>query len=176
LNEVWQSEKANVAGTQHIKEEIDKVKLQMEEARRKGDWQKMSELQYGKLPQLEAQLKKADDKEGREGRCEEAEAPAHAGRRRGDRRGRVARDRHTRVEDDAGRAREAPADGGRAASARRRPGRGGAPRLRRDPPLTLGLADPNRPYGSFLFLGPTAWARPSSARRSPSSCSIRSST
>ena len=62
LNEVWQAEKANVAGTQHIKEEIDKVKLQMEEARRKGDWQKMSELQYGKLPQLEAQLKKADKK------------------------------------------------------------------------------------------------------------------
>src|SRR4029453_1242922 len=57
LDEVWQAEKAQVAGTQHIKEEIDKVKLAMEEARRKGDWQKMSELQYGKLPQLEAQLK-----------------------------------------------------------------------------------------------------------------------
>ena len=137
LNEVWQAEKANVAGTQHIKEEIDKVKLQMEEARRKGDWQKMSELQYGKLPQLDAQLKKADKKDTKDD-GEEAAAPAHAGRRRGDRRGRVARDRHTRVEDDAGRAREAAADGGRAASARRRPGRGGAPRLRRDPPLTLG--------------------------------------
>src|SRR3977135_3574081 len=62
LNEVWQAEKANVAGTQHIKEEIDKVKLQMEEARRKGDWQKMSELQYGQLPQLEAQLKQVDSK------------------------------------------------------------------------------------------------------------------
>src|SRR5512143_2529885 len=60
LDEVWQAEKAQVAGTQHIKEEIDKIKLQMEEAKRKGDWQKMSELQYGKLPQLEAQLKKAD--------------------------------------------------------------------------------------------------------------------
>ena len=60
LDEVWKAEKAQVAGTQHIKEEIDKIKLQMEEARRKGDWQKMSELQYGKLPQLEAQLKKAD--------------------------------------------------------------------------------------------------------------------
>src|SRR5205814_93623 len=62
LDEVWQAEKAMVQGTQHIKEEIDKIKLQMEEARRKGDWQKMSELQYGKLPQLEAQLKKADKK------------------------------------------------------------------------------------------------------------------
>ena len=60
MNDVWQAEKAQVAGSQHIKEEIDKVKLQMDEAKRKGDWQAMSELQYGKLPQLEAQLKKAD--------------------------------------------------------------------------------------------------------------------
>src|SRR5487761_1058093 len=62
LDEVWQAEKAQVAGSQHIKEEIDKIKLQMEEAKRKGDWQKMSELQYGKLPQLEEQLKKTDKK------------------------------------------------------------------------------------------------------------------
>src|SRR6185503_9355091 len=60
LEEIWKSEKAEVVGTQHIKEEIEKVKLAMEEAKRKGDWQKVSELQYGKLPQLEAQLKKAD--------------------------------------------------------------------------------------------------------------------
>src|SRR6202521_3307969 len=62
LDEVWRAEKAQVAGTQHIKEEIDKIKLAMEDAKRKGDWQAMSELQYGKLPQLEAQLKKADTK------------------------------------------------------------------------------------------------------------------
>ena len=66
LDEVWQAEKAQVQGAQHIKEEIDKIKLQMEDARRKGDWQKMSELQYGKLPQLEAQLKKADTKLAKE--------------------------------------------------------------------------------------------------------------
>src|SRR6266852_2948966 len=66
LDEIWQAEKAQLQGTQHIKEEIDKIKLQMEEARRKGDWQKMSELQYGKLPQLEAQLKKADTKLAKE--------------------------------------------------------------------------------------------------------------
>ncbi len=60
FDEVWQAEKAQVAGSQHIKEEIDKIKLAMDEAKRRGDWQKMSELQYGKLPQLEAQLKKAD--------------------------------------------------------------------------------------------------------------------
>src|SRR5687767_5358654 len=56
LDEVWQSEKAQVAGSQHVKEELEKLKLQMEEAKRKGDWQKMSEIQYGKIPQLEKQL------------------------------------------------------------------------------------------------------------------------
>src|SRR3984893_16672745 len=68
LDEIWQAEKAQLAGTQHIKEEIDRIKLQMEEARRKGDWQTMSELQYGKLPQLEAQLKKADTNLAKEGK------------------------------------------------------------------------------------------------------------
>src|SRR5205823_12406443 len=42
LDEVWRAEKAQVAGTQHIKEEIDKIKLAMEDAKRKGDWQAMS--------------------------------------------------------------------------------------------------------------------------------------
>src|SRR5512135_3626942 len=60
LDEIWKAEKAQVQGSQHIKEELDKLKVEMDDARRKGDWQKMSELQYGKLPQLEAQLKKAD--------------------------------------------------------------------------------------------------------------------
>src|SRR5262245_64469986 len=46
-----------------MKEEMEKVKLEMENAKRKGDWQKVSELQYGKVPQLEAQLKKADSAE-----------------------------------------------------------------------------------------------------------------
>src|SRR2546426_3485974 len=60
LEEVWKAEKAQVAGSQHIKEELEKLKLEMEGAKRKGDWQKVSELQYGRMPQLEAQLKKAE--------------------------------------------------------------------------------------------------------------------
>src|SRR5687768_4118787 len=56
LEEEWKAEKAQVQGSQHVKEELEKLKLQMEEARRKGDWQKMSEIQYGKIPPLEAQL------------------------------------------------------------------------------------------------------------------------
>src|SRR5712691_8220474 len=66
LEEEWKAEKATVQGAQHIKEEIEKLRQQMDEAKRKGDWQKMSEIQYGGLPQLEAQLKQAEkvDKKG----------------------------------------------------------------------------------------------------------------
>src|SRR4249920_584917 len=60
LEEIWKAEKAQVQGTQHIKEEIERLKVEMEAAKRKGDWQKVSELQYGRLPQLESQLKKAE--------------------------------------------------------------------------------------------------------------------
>ena len=48
LEEIWKAEKAAVLGSQHIKEELEKVKLEMESAKRKGDWQKVSELQYGR--------------------------------------------------------------------------------------------------------------------------------
>src|SRR3979490_1653514 len=60
LEEVWKAEKAAVQGSQHIKEELEKLNLEVEAAKRKGDWQKVSELQYGRMPQLEAQLKKAE--------------------------------------------------------------------------------------------------------------------
>src|SRR5687767_2371987 len=56
LDEVWQSEKAQVAGSQHVKEELEKLKLQMEEAKRAQDLARMSELAYGKIPELEKQL------------------------------------------------------------------------------------------------------------------------
>jgi ATP-dependent Clp protease ATP-binding subunit ClpB len=154
LNDVWQAEKANVAGAQHIKEEIDKVKLQMEEARRKGDWQKMSELQYGKLPQLEAQLKKEDKSLAKEaakkpqllrtqvGAEEVAEVVSRATgipvskMMQGEREKLLEMEKvlHKRVvgQDEAVRL---------VSDAIRR--------------SRSGLADPNRPYGSFLFLGPT---------------------
>src|SRR5215470_12641866 len=57
LEEVWKSEKAAVQGSQHIKEEIDKIRQQMAELQRRGQYDKLAELQYGRLPQLEAQLK-----------------------------------------------------------------------------------------------------------------------
>jgi ATP-dependent Clp protease ATP-binding subunit ClpB len=60
LDEIWRAEKAQVQGSAHIKEEIDRIRNQMAELQRKGQYDKLAELQYGKLPQLEAQLKAAD--------------------------------------------------------------------------------------------------------------------
>ena len=108
LEEIWKAEKAQVQGTQHIMEEIERLKVEMEAAKRKGDWQKVSELQYGRLPQLESQLKKAETAGDQQA---QPPAAAHPGRRGGDRRSRVSCDRYPRLEDAAGRAREALAYG-----------------------------------------------------------------
>jgi ATP-dependent Clp protease ATP-binding subunit ClpB len=154
LDEVWQAEKAQVAGTQHIKEEIDKIKLQMEEARRKGDWQKMSELQYGRLPQLEAQLRTADAAASGAPRAkakllrtevgaeEIAEVVSRATGIPVSKMMQGERDKLLKMEE---------------ALHRRVVGQDEAVRLVADAirRSRSGLADPNRPYGSFLFLGPT---------------------
>src|SRR6266516_517317 len=154
LDEVWQAEKAQLQGTQHIKEEIDKIKLQMEEARRKGDWQKMSELQYGKLPALEAQLKKADTKLAKDqgkkpqllrtqvGAEEIAEVVSRATGIPVSKMMQGERDKLLNMED---------------ALHKRVVGQDEAVRLVSDAirRSRSGLSDPNRPYGSFLFLGPT---------------------
>jgi ATP-dependent Clp protease ATP-binding subunit ClpB len=151
LEEIWKAEKAQVAGAQHIKEELDKLKLEMEAAKRRGDWQKVSEIQYGKIPQLEAQLKQAESGAGKKqfkllrtqvGAEEVAEVVSrwtgipvsklmegerekllHMEERLHQR--VVGQDEAVRLVSDA---------------------------IRRS---RAGLADPNRPYGSFLFLGPT---------------------
>src|SRR5882762_1142848 len=151
LEEEWKAEKAAVQGTKHIKEEIDKLKLQMEEARRKGDWQKMSEIQYVRIPPLEAQLKQAEKKPDLKkprllrtqvGAEEIAEVVSRmtgipvAKMMQGEREKliRMEEKLHERVvgQDEAVRL---------VSDAIRR--------------SRSGLADPNRPYGSFLFLGPT---------------------
>ena len=154
FDEVWQAEKAQVAGAQHIKESIDRIKLQMEEAKRKGDWQKMSELQYGQLPQLEAQLKKADRKlaggdakkpqllRTQVGAEEIAEVVSRATGIPVSKMMQGERDKLLQMED---------------ALHRRVVGQNEAVRLVSDAirRSRSGLSDPNRPYGSFLFLGPT---------------------
>jgi ATP-dependent Clp protease ATP-binding subunit ClpB len=152
LEEVWKAEKAQVAGSQHVKEELEKLKLQMEEAKRKGDWQKMSEIQYGKVPQLEAQLKKAEKSESERtkakllrtqvGAEEIAEVVSRATGIPVSKMMQGERDKLLKME---------------ARLHERVVGQDEAVRLVSDAirRSRSGLSDPNRPYGSFLFLGPT---------------------
>jgi ATP-dependent Clp protease ATP-binding subunit ClpB len=152
LEEVWKAEKARVQGTTHIKEELERAKVEMDEAKRRGDWQKMSELQYGRVPQLEKQIKDAE-KAGEQtekprllrtqvGVEEIAEVVARSTgipvskMMQGEREKLLLMEErlHQRVvgQDEAVRL---------VSDAIRR--------------SRAGLSDPNRPYGSFLFLGPT---------------------
>ena len=152
LDEIWKSEKAQVAGSQHIKEEIEKLRQHMEEARRKGDWQKMSEIQYGKIPQLEAQLKKAESSEvpaakakllrTEVGAEEIAEVVSRATGIPVSKMMQGEREKLLHMEDKLH---------------ERVVGQNEAVRLVSDAirRSRSGLSDPNRPYGSFLFLGPT---------------------
>lgn len=152
LEEIWKAEKAQVQGSAHIKEAIEKIKFEMEEATRKGEWQKVSELQYGKLPALEEQLKQAANVElsptkhrmlrTEVGADEIAEVVSRATgipvskMMTGEREKLLTMETklHERVvgQDEAVRL---------VSDAIRR--------------SRSGLGDPNRPYGSFLFLGPT---------------------
>ncbi len=61
LEEVWKAEKATLQGSQHIKEDLDRVRLELETARRAGDLARMSELQYGRIPELEKKLAQAGE-------------------------------------------------------------------------------------------------------------------
>jgi len=161
LEEVWKAEKARVQGTTHIKEELERAKQQMEEARRKGDWQKMSELQYGTIPALEKQIKQAE---------EPSPQPSPKGEGGSEGRPRLLRTQ-VGVEEIAevvARATGIPVSkmmqGEREKLLlmeerlhQRVVGQDEAVRLVSDAirRSRAGLADPDRPYGSFLFLGPT---------------------
>jgi ATP-dependent Clp protease ATP-binding subunit ClpB len=152
LEEIWKSEKAIVQGSQHIKEEIEKVRLHMEEATRQSDWQKVSELQYGKLPQLEAQLKQADTGEAKAGKrklvrtqvgAEEiAEVVSRATGIPVSRMMQGERDKLVQMEEQLHKRVVGQDEAIVAVSDAIRRSR-------------AGLGDPNRPYGSFMFLGPT---------------------
>ena len=150
LEEVWKSEKAALSGTQHIKAELENARTQMEQARRAGDLNKMSELQYGKIPELEKQLAAAEGAEGKEMsllryRVTDEEIAEVLSRATGipvskmmegekEKLLRMEEELHKRV---IGQNEAVDA----VANAIRR--------------SRAGLSDPNRPIGSFLFLGPT---------------------
>ncbi|MDN3919956.1 ATP-dependent chaperone ClpB [Roseateles violae] len=155
LEEIWTAEKAQAQGSAHVKEEIDRIKQQIEDLKRKGDFNKLAELQYDRLPKLEKKLQEAQAKEAGKagtdrpqllrtlvGAEEIAEVVARAtgipvaklmqGER--DKLLQMEAKLHERVvgQDEAI---TAVADAIRRSRA--------------------GLSDPNRPTGSFLFLGPT---------------------
>ncbi len=159
LEEIWRAEKMAVQGTQHIKEEIERLRLEIEQYTRKGDWQKVSELQYGRLPELEAKLKTADDIAAKGG------VAAPAGSRPKLLRTQVGAEEIAEV---VSRATGIPVSkmmqGEREKLLemerflhQRLVGQDEAVTLVSDAirRSRAGLSDPNRPYGSFLFLGPT---------------------
>ena len=155
LEELWKAEKAQAQGSAQVREEIERIKLQIEELKRKGDFNKVAELQYGKLPELDKRLKEAQAQEAagegasgnklvrtQVGAEEIAEVVSRAtgipvakmmqGEK--DKLLQMETKLHERVvgQDEAIAA---------VANAIRR--------------SRSGLSDPNRPTGSFLFLGPT---------------------
>ena len=156
LEEIWKAEKAQAQGSAHVKEEIDKIRFQIEEFKRKGDFNKVAELQYGKLPQLEKSLKEAQDKENAKGKdaskptllrtqvgAEEiAEVVARATGIPVSKLMQGERDKLLTMEDKLHDRVVGQHEAIVAVSDAIRRSR-------------AGLSDPNRPYGSFLFLGPT---------------------
>ena len=154
LEEVWKAEKAKVQGSAHIKEEIDRLRAQMAEFQRKGQLDKVAELQYGKLPQLEAQLKAAEQAAQGGGATpnkllrtevgaeEIAEVVSRATGIPVSKMMQGERDKLLKME---------------ARLHQRVVGQDEAVKLVSDAirRSRAGLADENRPYGSFLFLGPT---------------------
>ncbi len=158
LEEIWKAEKAAVQGSAQVKEQIDQLRFQIEELTRKGDFNKVAELQYGRLPELERQLREAQAQEA---------APAGEGGKAAPRLLRTQvgaeeiaevvsrmtgiplskllqgeRDKLLRMEDRLHQRVVGQDQAIRAVSDAIRRSR-------------AGLSDPNRPYGSFLFLGPT---------------------
>ncbi|WP_310451763.1 ATP-dependent chaperone ClpB [Sulfuritalea sp.] len=157
LDEIWRAEKAQVQGSAHIKEEIDKIKGQMAELQRQGAFDKLAELQYGTLPKLEAQ-QKAAEKVGAEqdgtgaakhrllrtqvGAEEIAEVVSRATGIPVSKMMQGEREKLLKMEDKLH---------------SRVVGQDEAVRLVSDAirRSRAGLSEESRPYGSFLFLGPT---------------------
>ncbi len=150
LEEIWKAEKASLQGTQHIKEQLEQAKMDLETARRKTDLTKMSEIQYGKIPELEKQLQAAMKAEKQEkhllrNRVTDEEIAEVVSKwthipvskmLEGEREKLLKMEEylHARVigQDEAVNI---------VSNAIRR--------------SRAGLSDPNRPIGSFMFLGPT---------------------
>ncbi len=157
LEEIWKSEKSQAQGSAALKEESDRIKFQIEELKRKGDFNKVAELQYGRLPEIEKKLKEAHARETGStgpgstsmrllrtmvGAEEIAEVVARA---TGIPVSKLMQGEREKLLQMEVRLHERVVGQDQAI-------RSVADAIRRS---RAGLSDPNRPLGSFLFLGPT---------------------
>lgn len=150
LEEVWKSEKASLHGSQHVKEELEKARLELDAANRSADYEKMAKLQYGRIPELEKQLKLATEAEMQEftllrNKVGEEEIAEVVSKWTGIPVSKMLegeRDKLLKMDDAL---HETVIGQDEAVSSV-------ANAIRRS---RAGLSDPHRPNGSFLFLGPT---------------------
>jgi ATP-dependent Clp protease ATP-binding subunit ClpB len=150
LEEIWKAEKATVQGAAHIKEELERAKLDLDTARRAQDLARMSELQYGKIPALEQRLAKELEQEQKPNQLvrnsvTEAEIAEVVSKWTGIPVSRMLegeREKLLRMEEQLGKRVVGQEEAVKAV----------ADAIRRS---RAGLSDPNRPSGSFMFLGPT---------------------
>jgi len=153
LDEIWKAEKAALQGSQKVKEELDQARIEMEQARRNVDYERMGELQYGVIPELEKQLAVASEAEEAgtdnnkllRNKVTEEEVAEVVSRWTGIPVSKMLegeREKLLRMEDALHDRVVGQSEAVVAVSNAVRRSR-------------AGLADPNRPNGSFLFLGPT---------------------
>ncbi len=151
LEEVWQAEKATIQGSAGIKEEIDRLRVELEAAKRRGDYAAMSEIQYGKIPALEKQLASSESNEAK---------PQHTLVRSEVTEEEIAQivSRWTGIpvakmlEGEKEKLLALESALGARVVGQETAVEAVANAIRRN---RAGLSDPNRPIGSFLFLGPT---------------------
>ena len=151
LEEVWQAEKATIQGSAGIKEEIDRLRIELEAAKRRGDYAAMSEIQYGKIPALEKQLAHSETA---------AAKPQHTLVRSEVTEEEIAQivSRWTGIpvakmlESEKEKLLSLESALGARVVGQETAVEAVANAIRRN---RAGLSDPNRPIGSFLFLGPT---------------------
>lgn len=150
LNEIWRTEKAALAGTQHIKADLEQARMDLEVARRAGDLTRMSELQYGRIPELEKQLDLASQAEMQDmtllrNKVTDLEIAEVLSKATGIPVSKMLEGEREKLLQMEVALHERVIGQNEAVDAV-------ANAIRRS---RAGLADPNRPIGSFLFLGPT---------------------
>ncbi|TIM57479.1 ATP-dependent chaperone ClpB [Mesorhizobium sp.] len=149
LTSKWQAEKQKLGLAADLKKQLDEARNELAIAQRKGEFQRAGELAYGKIPELEKKLTQAEAQDGKVGMVEEVVTPDHVAhivsRWTGipvDKMLQGERDKLLRMEDEIGKRVVGQGEAVQAVSKAVRRAR-------------AGLQDPNRPIGSFMFLGPT---------------------